>query len=82
MKNTATTPIDFRALCAELVDELDYQSSNHESDELIDRTRTALAEPVGEEPSEEDIITYWYEVCEGEGEYGVLMLARYVRRTN
>jgi hypothetical protein len=82
MENTATAPTNFRVLCSELVDELQYQSSNHESDELIDRTRTALAEPVGEVPSEEDIVAYWNEVCEGEGEYGVLMLARYVRRTN
>jgi hypothetical protein len=35
---------DYRALCAELVDELDYQTSNHEADELIDRARAALAE--------------------------------------
>jgi hypothetical protein len=82
MENTATAPMNFRALCAELVDELQYQSSNHKSDELIDRTRTALAEPVGEVPSEEDIVVYWNEVCEGEGDYGVLMLARYARRTN
>jgi hypothetical protein len=38
---------DYRALCAELVDELDYQTSNHEADELIDRARAALAEPDG-----------------------------------
>ena len=35
---------DFRALCAELVDELHYQSSDHRSDELITRARAALAE--------------------------------------
>lgn len=38
--------IDFRALCVELVDELDYQTSSHEADELIDRARALLAEPV------------------------------------
>jgi hypothetical protein len=41
---------DYRALCAELVDELDYQTSNHEADELIDRARAALAEQPVSEP--------------------------------
>lgn len=35
---------DFRALCAELVDELHYQASDHRSDKLITRARAALAE--------------------------------------
>jgi hypothetical protein len=41
-----TSPIDFRALCAELVDELHaykVASAQHE-DSLITRTRAALAE--------------------------------------
>ena len=39
---------DFRALCAELTDELHgYASANphHDSDELVARARAALAEP-------------------------------------
>jgi hypothetical protein len=39
---------DFRALCAELADELHgYASANphHDSDELVARARAALAEP-------------------------------------
>ena len=35
----------FRALCAELIDELDYQTCNHEADDLIAYARAALAEP-------------------------------------
>jgi hypothetical protein len=36
----------------------------------------------GDMPSDDDIIAYWYEVCEGEGEEGILSLFRYARRTN
>ena len=50
---------DYKALCAELTDELQgYASANpyHDSDELVDRARAALAvepEPVG--PSDEEL---------------------------
>jgi hypothetical protein len=83
MENTSTTPIDFRALCAELLNALEIQLDELRfNNRLCIRARAALAEPVGEGPSEEDIVVYWNEVCEGEGDYGVLMLARYARRTN
>jgi len=36
---------DFRALCAELVDELNYHADEHSVDELIARARAALATP-------------------------------------
>jgi len=39
-----TTP-DFRALCAELLDELQYQTSDGTAAELQDRARAALATP-------------------------------------
>lgn len=41
-----------------------------------------LAQPVAEGPSEDELIEYWYEDCEGEGEEGILRFARYIRRTN
>ena len=37
-----TTAPDFRALCAELVDELNYYADEHSVDELISRARAAL----------------------------------------
>ena len=41
-----TTPApDFRALCKELVDELNYHADEHSVDELIPRASTALATP-------------------------------------
>ena len=43
MKKPMTT--DFRALCAELVDELNYHPDEHSVDKLIARARTALATP-------------------------------------
>lgn len=50
---------DFRALCAELTDELHgYASANphHDSDELVVRARTALApQPVPEGPSTDEL---------------------------
>lgn len=36
---------DFRELCAELLDELDFQTSHHELNDLKARARAALAEP-------------------------------------
>ena len=53
-----TTPTDFRVLCSKLADTLhDYTSlyEGHEC-ELVAWARTALAEPVGEEPSDEDVL--------------------------
>jgi hypothetical protein len=38
---------DFRSLCAELLDELQYQTSHETNAELQDRARTALATPPG-----------------------------------
>ena len=47
---TDPTP-DFRALCAELVDELNYHADEHSVDELISRARAALATPPPEPPT-------------------------------
>ena len=46
-----TTPTDYRALCAELLDELDFHSSCHSAVDLKARARAALAhpEPVSEQ---------------------------------
>jgi hypothetical protein len=45
----------FRALCAELIDELDYQTCNHEADDLIDRARAALTVPEQVGPTDEEL---------------------------
>ena len=50
-----TTTPDFRALCAELVDELNYHANEHSVDKLISRARAALATPPPEPPSEKEI---------------------------
>jgi hypothetical protein len=51
--------IDFRALCAELTDELHgYASANpyHDSDELVARARAALAKPEQVGPSDDELL--------------------------
>jgi hypothetical protein len=73
---------DFRAMCAELVDELEHTEDWPTRDALLARARALLAQPVAEGPSEDELIEYWYEDCEGEGEEGILRFARYIRRTN
>ena len=51
-----TTTPDFRALCAELLDELQYQTSYETNAELQDRARTALATPPPEPPTVMEIL--------------------------
>ena len=46
---------DFRKLCAELVDELNYHADEHSVDKLIARAGAALATPPPEPPSEKEI---------------------------
>jgi hypothetical protein len=46
---------DFRALCEELLDELQYQTSYETNAELQDRARAALATPPPEPPTDEEI---------------------------
>jgi hypothetical protein len=46
---------DFRALCAELLDELQYQTSYETNAELQDRARAALATPPPEPPTDDEI---------------------------
>jgi len=57
MNNTPNIP-NFRALCAELVNELHgYKVSNpNHATELIDRARTALATPPPEPPTDEELL--------------------------
>jgi hypothetical protein len=61
-----TNTPDFRALCAELVDELNYHADEHSVDELITRARATLATPPPEPPTVEEIdrcIEHWKELC-------------------
>lgn len=57
-----TTAPDFRALCAELVDELNYHADEHSVDELIARTRTALEATPPPEPPTDDFLKSYPEV--------------------
>ena len=47
---------DFRALCAELVDELNYHADEHSVDKLIARATAALATPPPKPPLDEEIL--------------------------
>ena len=46
---------DFRALCAELLDELQYQTDCTTAEELQNRARTALAQPAPEDPTDAEL---------------------------
>ena len=46
---------NYRALCAELLDELDLWSSWHDAPDLKARTKAALAQLAPEEPTDEDL---------------------------
>ena len=54
-----TTTPDFRALCAELLDELQYQTSNGTAAELQDRAHAALATPTPGPPTDEELDELW-----------------------
>ena len=88
---------DYKALWAELIYELTRAANglsnrtandNHralwakDSYQAADCARAALAQPEPEGSSEDELIEYWYEDCEGEGDEGILRFARYIRRTN
>jgi len=51
---TDLSPTDWRALCAELVDELDFQSSHHSAIDLKARARAALAQPEQQQEADHD----------------------------
>ena len=53
---------DFRALCAELVDELNYHADEHSVDKLIARARAALATPPPEPPTDKELQSLWHEL--------------------
>jgi len=54
-----TSTPDFRELCEELLDELQYQTSYETNAELQDRARAALATPPPEPPTDEELYDYW-----------------------
>ncbi len=69
---------NFRALCAELADALDCELDLFESrhSDLLARTRAALAaEPQG--PTDQEIIEFWCNNCAGDGDAGIIRLARW-----
>jgi hypothetical protein len=55
---------DFRALCAELLDELQYQTSDGTAAELQDRARAALATSPPKRPTVMEIIALGEEIEE------------------
>ena len=47
---------NYRALCAELLDELDLWSSWHDAPDLKARTKAALAQPEPEGPTDDELL--------------------------
>jgi hypothetical protein len=74
---------DFRALCAELLDELVFRPVLLDRD-LIDRARAALAEPadapaaVAERPSDKELLEVWCQPWDTSEAWGALKFARAV----
>jgi hypothetical protein len=71
----------YRALCAELVDIVtahcnpdDYAVGYCAA--VLTRARAELAKPEPVAPSDEEIIAFWSEHCAGDGDAGILRLAR------
>jgi hypothetical protein len=71
-----TTP-DFRALCAELVKawdttaDFDFNDFGHAAADIVTRARAALAEPVGEVPTDQELdrlLYYEFTTSTGHGE--------------
>ena len=50
---------DFRKLCEELLDELQYQTNWNTAGDLQERARAALAEPEPEGPTDEELQEEW-----------------------
>jgi hypothetical protein len=75
------TEPNFRALCAELTQELHRHTSLYEGYEtaLVAKANAALAQPEPQGPTEMEIIAFWSEHCAGDGDAGILRLARWGR---
>ena len=59
---------DFRALCAELLDEFDYYTDWSDAEKVKDRARAALAQPEPEGPTDEELtMVYAYAVAAAVG---------------
>ncbi len=52
-------PTDFRALCAELLQELEHASAWDYQKALKDQARAALAQPEPQGPTDEELYDYW-----------------------
>jgi len=56
---------DFRALCVELIDALQYHREQtrpiNKTTKILDRARTALAQPEPQEPTDKDLIELFNE---------------------
>jgi hypothetical protein len=75
---------DFRALCAELLDELDFQTSHHELIDLKGRARAALAEGAGVGPTDDSIETdfrVWFADTQGSAYFGAVALVVLIKWT-
>jgi hypothetical protein len=75
---------DLRALCARMADELDHyrqllMDDRRETHALAAEARALLAQPEPQGPTEMEIIAFWSEHCAGDGDAGILRLARYGR---
>jgi len=62
---------DFRALCAELVKQLEgwqcYASPDGPNAKVLERARAALSQPEPKEPTDEELLQVFDTVCLSEG---------------
>jgi hypothetical protein len=75
---------DFRALCAELIEIIEDHCNPDEYAlpdvvNVLNRARALLAQPEPQGPTEMEIIAFWSEHCAGDGDAGILRLARFGR---
>ena len=76
---TTPSPPDWRGLCEELFTAFNTYAVDEVHHFLLWRARAALAQPEPEAvgPSDEEIIAFWSEHCAGEGDAGIIRLARF-----
>ena len=75
---------NFRALCAELIEIIEDHCNPDEYAlpdvvNVLNRARALLAQPEPQGPTEMEIIAFWSEHCAGDGDAGILRLARWGR---
>ena len=61
------------------IHDLRLEGGNAELKVALNTARALLAQPVAEGPTDEEIIAFWSDHCAGDGDAGILRLARWGR---